>query len=136
MKIERFEEIESWKKARDLTKNIYVLTRKNEFSKDYGLKDQIQRACVSIMANIAEGFDSGSQKSFIIFMRYAYRSASEVQSLLYITFDCNYVTKKEFDESMTLTGDIKNLIGGFIQYLKKNKDRDKIISLNNKELSN
>ena len=56
MKIERFEDIESWKKARELTKSIYSLTRKNEFAKDYGLKDQIQRACVSIMANIAEGF--------------------------------------------------------------------------------
>ncbi len=121
MKIERFEEIESWKKARDLTKNIYILTRRNEFAKDYGLKDQIQRACISIMANIAEGFDSGSKKSFIIFLRYAYRSASEVQSLLYITFDCNYITEKEFDDSMMLTGNIKNLIGGFIQYLKKQR---------------
>jgi four helix bundle protein len=122
MKIERFEEIESWKKAQDLTKNIYILTRKNEFAKDYGLKDQIQRACVSIMANIAEGFDSGSKKSFIVFMRYPYRSASEVQSLLYITFDCNYITKKEFDDLMTLTVEIKKLIGGFIQYLQKNKN--------------
>ena len=122
MKIQRFEDIESWEKARELTKSIYILTRRNEFAKDYGLKDQIQRACVSIMANIAEGFDSGSKKSFIVFMRYAYRSASEVQSLLYITFDCNYITKIEFDNSMMLTGDIKNLIGGFIQYLKKNKN--------------
>jgi len=122
MKIERFEEIESWKKARELTKSIYVLTRKNEFAKDYGLKDQIQRACVSIIENIAEGFDSGSKKSFIVFMRYAYRSASEVQSLLYITCDCNYITKKEFDDSMMLTVDIKKLIGGFIQYLHKNKN--------------
>jgi len=121
MKIVRFEEIESWKKARDLTKHIYILTRKIEFAKDYGLKDQIQRACVSIMANIAEGFDSGSKKHFIVFLRYAYRSASEVQSLLYITFDCNYITKKEFDDSMILTADIKKLIGGFIQYLQKSK---------------
>jgi four helix bundle protein len=122
LKIERFEDIESWKKARDLTKAIYFLTRKNEFGKDYGLKDQIQRACVSIMANIAEGFDSGSKKSFIVFLRYAYRSASEVQSLLYITLDCNYITENEFSNSMTMAGDIKNLIGGFIQYLQKNKE--------------
>jgi four helix bundle protein len=121
MKIERFEEIESWKKARELTKSIYIFTRKNEFAKDYGLKDQIQRASVSIMANIAEGFDSGTKKSFIVFLRYAYRSASEVQSLLYITFDCNYITEKEFNNSMTLTANIKNLIGGFIQYLQKTK---------------
>jgi four helix bundle protein len=121
MKIERFEEIESWKKARELTKSIYILTRRSDFAKDYGLKDQIQRASVSIMANIAEGFDSGTKKSFIVFLRYAYRSASEVQSLLYVTFDCKYITEKEFDESLILTGDIKNLIGGFIQYLQKNK---------------
>jgi four helix bundle protein len=126
MKIERFEDIESWKKAKELTKCIYILTRRNEFKKDYGLKDQIQRACVSIIANIAEGFDSGSKKSFIVFMRYAYRSASEVQSLLYITFDCNYINKKEFDDSMMLTGDIKNLIGGFIQYLQKTKTETKL----------
>ena len=123
MKIERFEEIESWKKARDLTKSIYFLTRKNEFGKDYGLKDQIQRACVSIMANIAEGFDSGSKKSFIVFLRYAYRSTSEVQSLLYISLDCNYITENEFYNSMTMAGDIKNLIGGFIHYLQKNKQK-------------
>lgn len=121
MKITRFEEIESWQKAKELTKSIYFLTRRSEFAKDYGLKDQIQRASVSIMANIAEGFDSGSKKSFIVFLRYVYRSASEVQSLLYVTFDCHYITEKEFDNSMMLTGDIKNLIGGFIQYLQKNK---------------
>ena len=120
MKIERFEDIESWKKARDLTKTIYFLTRKIEFGKDYGLKDQIQRACVSIMANIAEGFDSGSKKSFIVFLRYAYRSASEVQSLLYVAIDCSYITQDEFNKTLNLSTEIKSLIGGFIKYLKNN----------------
>jgi len=87
MKIESFTEIESWKKARQLVKQIYKITSKNRFSKNYGLKDQIQRASVSIMSNIAEGFDSGSQKSFINFLNYSYQSASEVESLLYIAHD-------------------------------------------------
>ena len=82
------EEIESWKEARELTKNIYGLTARQGFSRDFGLRDQIQRASVSIMANIAEGFDSGSNKSFISFLNYTYRSASEVQSLSYVALDC------------------------------------------------
>jgi four helix bundle protein len=119
LKIERFEDIESWKRARELTSRIYDLTAKGGLAKDYGLRDQIQRASVSIMANIAEGFDSGSKKSFILFLKYAYRSVSEVQSLLYVVIDCRYITPKEFDELFTATKDIKNLIGGFIQYLLK-----------------
>ena len=79
MKIEKFEDLESWKIARNLTNEIYEITGNEKFSKDYGLKEQIQRASVSVMANIAEGFDSRSDKSFINFLNYAYRSATEVQ---------------------------------------------------------
>jgi len=119
MKIDRFEEIESWKGARDLTSEIYRMTKKDGFVRDFGLKDQIQRASVSIMANIAEGFDSGSKRNFILFLNYAYRSASEVQSLLYVTLDCNYITQNEFEFAYKKATDIKNLIGGFIKYLRK-----------------
>ena len=122
MRIEKFEEIESWKLARELTKEIYGVTKLNNFSKDFGLKDQIQRASVSIMANISEGFDSGSDKSFINFLNYSYRSASEVQSLLYVVLDQKYISKNEFDFLYGKCKDIKNLIGGLIQYLKKKKD--------------
>ncbi|MCK5704788.1 MAG: four helix bundle protein [Cyclobacteriaceae bacterium] len=122
MRIEKFEEIESWKLARELTKEIYRVTKLNNFSKDFGLKDQIQRASVSIMANISEGFDSGSDKSFINFLNYSYRSASEVQSLLYVVLDQKYISKNEFDFLYEKCKDIKNLIGGLIQYLKKKKD--------------
>jgi four helix bundle protein len=120
LKIERFEDIESWKKAREMTARIYDLTAKGGLAKDFGLRDQIQRASVSIMANIAEGFDSGSKKSFILFLNYAYRSTSEVQSLLYVVVDCKYVNQQEFDELLLATNDIKKLIGGFIKYLRKN----------------
>ncbi len=122
MRIEKFEEIESWKLARELTKEIYKLTKQNNFSKDFGLKDQIQRASVSILANISEGFDSGSDKSFINFLNYSYRSASEVQSLLYVVLDQEYLSKNEFEFLYGKCKDIKNLIGGLIQYLKKKED--------------
>lgn len=91
MRIEKFEEIESWKLARELTKEIYRVTKLNNFSKDFGLKDQIQRASVSILANVSEGFDSGSDKSLINFLNYSCRSESEVQSLLYIVGDQKYI---------------------------------------------
>ena len=122
MRIEKFEDIESWKLARELTKEIYRITKLNHLSKDFGLKDQIQRASVSIMSNIAEGFDSGSDKSFINFLNYSYRSASEVQSLLYVVLDQDLITKSKFESLYEKSKDIKNLIGGLIQHLKKKKD--------------
>ncbi len=120
MKIQNFTDIESWKAARELVKMIYLLTSKGLFSKDYGLKDQIQRASVSIMSNIAEGFDSGSNKLFINFLNYSYRSASEVQSLLFVACDLQYISKNEFEEIHKQVEEIKKLIGGFIKYLKDN----------------
>ncbi len=122
MRIEKFEEIESWELTRELTKEIYRVTKLNNLSKDFGLKDQIRRASVSIMANISEGFDSGPDKSFINFLNYSYRSASEVQSLLYVVLDQEYISKIEFEFLYGKCKDIKNLIGGLIQYLKKKKD--------------
>jgi four helix bundle protein len=118
MKITRFEDIESWKEARELTKKIYTLTAKRQFSRDFGLRDQIQRASVSIMSNIAEGFDAGSRKTFVNFLNYAYRSASEVQSLLYTAIDSGYVTSDDFQDCFNRTSKTKRLIGGFIRYLK------------------
>ncbi|MDO9548809.1 MAG: four helix bundle protein [Candidatus Marinimicrobia bacterium] len=91
MKIERFEDIESWKEARKLTNEVYRLTNRDVFAKDWGLKDQIQRASVSIMSNIAEGFDSGANRSFSNFINYSFRSVSEVQSLLYVAQDREYI---------------------------------------------
>ncbi len=124
MRIEKFEDIESWKLARELTKDIYRITKLNDFSKDYGLQDQIQRASVSIMANISEGFDSNSDKSFINFLNYSYRSASEIQSLLYVVLDQKYISKNEFEFMYEKCKDIKNLIGGLIQYPSKAMTKD------------
>jgi len=119
MKIEKFEEIESWKGARELAASIYKMTKRDGLVRDFGLKDQIQRASVSVMAHIAEGFDSGSKRTFILFLKYTYRSASEVQSRLYFTLDCNYITQYEFEVAYKKASDIKNLIGGFMNYLQK-----------------
>jgi len=121
MKIEKFEDLESWKVARELTNKVYLLSKKEKFSKDYGLKDQIQRASVSVMANIAEGFDSRSDKSFINFLNYAYRSATEVQSLLYVASDQKYISQNEFNNLYSEVKKIHGLIGGLIKYLKSSK---------------
>jgi four helix bundle protein len=119
MKIERFEEIQSWQLARELTKCIYHETQTHRFARDYGLKDQIQRAAGSIMHNIAEGFDGGSNAEFAKFLRYAQRSASEVQSQLYIALDQNYISQTRFDELYELSSQVHAKIGGFIAYLIK-----------------
>jgi len=118
MKITTFEEIESWKEARVLTKQIYRTTTMSRLSKDFGLRDQMQRASVSIMANIAEGFDAGSRKSFVGFLSYAYRSTSELQSLLYVAADLSYVEHHEFEQIYHQAMKTKKLIGGLMRYLR------------------
>jgi len=116
MKIERFEDIEGWKSARELCKMIYKITA--DFGHNYGLKDQIQRAAVSIMANIAEGFDTGSHLEFKRFLVFSMRSASEVHSHLYVALDQQYISEEEFRLIYRKIVENKNLIYGFIRYLK------------------
>ncbi len=116
--IERFEDIEAWKEARELTRLIYAVTGDGSFSKDYGLRDQIQRAATSIMANIAEGFDGGSGREFIKFLNYALRSATEVQSHLYIALDQRYIDQQQFESLYDLSVTVKSLIAGFLRYLR------------------
>jgi four helix bundle protein len=123
MKIEKFEDIQAWQEARVLTNLIYEATKGSLFSKDYGLKDQIQRAAVSIMANIAEGFDAASDVEFIKFLIYSRRSASEIQSHLYVALDQKYITQEKFQELYEEAKKVKGLIGGFIKYLKKPRPR-------------
>ena len=117
MKIEKFQDIQAWQEARKLTKVVYVLSNQGKFSRDYGLRDQIQRASTSIMANISEGFDSLSKNEFVRFLTFARRSASEVQSHLYVAFDQNYISNAEFEETFKQAIYTKNLVGGFIRYL-------------------
>jgi four helix bundle protein len=116
-KIERFEDIESWKRARELTNQVYKLTGKSGFSRDFGLRDQIQKAAGSSMHNIAEGFDSDSNAEFVRFLRYAKRSCTEVQSELYLGLDAAYITQDEFDAVYAKAGETRAAIHGFINYL-------------------
>ncbi len=117
--IKRFEDIIGWQEARKLVKDIYQLTNKGDFAKDFGMRDQIQRAAVSVMTNIAEGFDCDSQVEFARFLGYSRRSAVEVQSLLYAALDIGYITKTTFDTQYQQAEKAKALIGGLKTSLKK-----------------
>jgi four helix bundle protein len=115
MKIERFEDIEAWKEARILIKEIYRIF----FAiKDYGFKAQIQSSSVSIMSNIAEGFDRGTNKEFIHFLIISRGSVSEVRSLLYTSLDIGYLDENNFKDLGNRCQKISNLLNGFIRYLK------------------
>jgi four helix bundle protein len=119
MKIARFEEIESWKVAREVTTAIYALTRRSTFDADVDLRRQMRKAATSIMANIAEGFDAGTTPEFRRYLRIARKSANELQSHLYVCLDESYLARGEFDRIYGRIGDAKGLIGGFIRYLIK-----------------
>ncbi len=118
MAFKRFEDIDAWQKGRELTRTVYKYTRNDGFRPDFGLRDQITRASVSIMNNIAEGFDGGSDAGFVRFLVYAQRSATEVQSCLYVALDNAYIDPDEFNVAYGCAGDVKKLIGGLIKYLK------------------
>ena len=120
MKITKFEDIEVWQLGRELTRKIYAITKKGEFAKDYGLKDQIRRASGSVMHNIAEGFDAGSNREFARFLGYSQRSCTEVQSELYVALDQNYIGSDEFHELYALAKHTGSKGGAFIKYLKNN----------------
>ena len=117
--IKNFEELKAWQKARELAGSIYELARHEKFSRDFGLRDQIQRAASSVMHNVAEGFDSGSDPEFVRFLKMARRSAAEVQSQLYLALDVNYITEEERQNAHLLATEVKKLINGMMTYLRK-----------------
>ena len=119
MKIERFEDIQAWQKARELVTRIYSMTNKGDFAKDYGLKDQLRRASVSVMSNISEGYARQTDKEFAQFLYIALGSAAEVQSLLYTAQDLNYISKEAFDNIYKLSSEVARLIAGFRKYLQR-----------------
>ena len=118
-KIEFFEDFQSWQKTRLLSNLVYELTGHNEFAKDFRLRDQIRDAAGSVMHNIAEGFDSGSNPEFIRFMKMARRSASEVQSQLYLALDRKYIATEELQKAYDVATEAKRLINGMISYLRQ-----------------
>jgi four helix bundle protein len=117
--IERFEEVEAWQKARELTNAVYSLSGKGAFAKDFGLRDQMRRATVSIMSNIAEGFERGGSGEFIQFLAFAKGSAGEVEAQLYVGLDQGYINQEQFDSIKAVVSSTKKLIAGFMNYLKQ-----------------
>lgn len=113
----RFEEIEAWQKARELVRQLYVLSGKDKFAKDFGLRDQVRRAAVSIMANIAEGYERGGGREFAQFLSMAKGSASEVRSHLYVALDQGYVDQDTFEGLIVQLEDTARKISKLIDYL-------------------
>ena len=117
--ISRFEDIEAWRKARELTRAIYGVTNAIGFNKDFKLKDQIRSASVSIMSNIAEGYERDGTKEFIQFLAIAKGSVGEVRSQLYVALDAGYLTQQEFDQLKNLAIDVSRMLNSFMRYLKQ-----------------
>lgn len=119
----RFDEIEAWQKARALTKIVYELSGRGFLAKDFALRDQIRRGDISIMANIAEGFERDGTGEFIQFLAIAKGSSADVLSHGYVALDQGFITKKEFDELNTKTTEVGRMIAALMAYLRKSGTR-------------
>lgn len=124
--ITRFEEIEAWQTARELTKLIYLFTEESKFSRDFGLKDQVRRASVSIMSNIAEGFESQTQVQFIRYLGIAKASAGEVRSQLYVSRDLEYISHEQFAKAFAMAEKVSRQTARFISYLETHPQSQKV----------
>jgi four helix bundle protein len=118
---QKFEDIEAWQRARELTCEIYTVSNKNPFSKDFGLRDQVRKTGVSIMSNIAEGFERDGTKEFIQFLSVAKGSSGELRSQLYVALDQGYLEKERFERLLGIVLETSRMIGGLINYLRKSK---------------
>jgi four helix bundle protein len=123
MTIKRFEEIEAWQKARQLTANIYRATAEGPIARDFGLRDQIRRAAVSSMSNIAEGFERDGNREFVQFLSMAKGSTGEVRSQLYVALDAGFLDQAHFDNLFGSTEETSRLIAGLMRYLRQSELR-------------
>ena len=121
-KIERFEDLIAWQKARELTAEIYRVSALGDFSRDFGLRDQISRAAVSTMSNIAEGFDRGSRGEFHQYLVVAKASCAEVRSQLYVAQDVGYISQQAFNVVINSTSELSRIIGGLRAAVQKQRD--------------
>ena len=110
--VKRFEDLIAWQKARLLTKAIYAETKQGLFARDFGLRDQIRRAVVSIMANVAEGFEKGTSAEFHNFLRIAKGSCAEVRSQLYVAYDAEYLSEEKFAQLLAQAEEVARVLGG------------------------
>ena len=111
-RVDRFEDLIAWQKARRLTQEIYRVTSESAFASDRALKDQIRRASVSIMANIAEGFERGRRREFHQFLSTAKASCAEVRSHLYVALDAGYLPMEPFSSTLILAEEVGRIVGG------------------------
>jgi len=117
-KITKFEDIESWKRARRFTNEIYKITSSGQFSRDFGLRDQIRRAAISILSNIAEGFERGGDNEFLQFLSVAKGSCGEARAQLYIALDQDYISAAQFENLLKSANELSQLIAGLMKYLR------------------
>ena len=125
MKITRFENLQAWQQGRVLANLVYDATDQGGFVKDFKLRDQIRGAAGSVMHNCAEGFDSGSDNEFIVFPKYARRSASEIQSEIYLALDRKHVDQSKFKQIYDKATETKKIINALIAYLRRSKSDKK-----------
>ena len=111
-KLKSFEDLIAWQKARVLTRMIYKETINGKLRHDYGVRDQIRRASVSVMSNIAEGFERGSKREFHQFLVIAKASCAEVRAQLYVAYDADFISRERFDELYELANEVARIIGG------------------------
>ena len=121
-RVERFEDLIAWQKARKLATEIYRASSVGDFSKDFGLRDQIRRAAVSVMSNVAEGFDRGSRAEFHQFLVIAKASCAEVRSQLYVAQDVLYITTENFARLNEQTEELSKIIGGLRASVQRQRD--------------
>ncbi len=121
--IRKFQDIKAWQKARELVREVYRITKKPDFSKDFQLRGQIRKAVISIPSNIAEGYNRGGRKEFIQFLSIANGSAGEVQTQLYLAYDQGYISTTDFETLLEIADEIGKMIGGFIKYLNKSENK-------------
>lgn len=119
--VERFEDLIAWQKARLLTAAVYQMTRQGDFAKDFGLSDQIQRAAVSVMSNIAEGFERNNPGDFSRFLTIAKSSCAEVRAQLYVALDIEYINQIEFTALMEQANEVSRLISGLKKSVEKRR---------------
>jgi len=124
-RIEKFEDLIAWQKSRELTKNIYKVTKQGDFFKDFGLRDQIRRASVSIMSNIAEGFERGGRSEFHQFLVIAKGSCAELRSQLYVALDAEYIDMTTFKNIEDLAKETSRIVGGLRSAVYKQKMKTK-----------